>query len=194
MHFESQCGEDRWLVETRKIWREGTFIEVGAFDGVRSSNTFYLERVLGWRGLCIEADPFIGVQCIVNRKSPTIIAACGRRGFQEFAVNSADHGLSGFGRPGSPFTVPSFTLSELISFSKIKKVDLLSIDTEGTELEVWQSGEIAWEEIGSPTFVIMEHQTCQEPSNLEPILEVMVKQWGYKEAFRTQYNCIFERA
>jgi hypothetical protein len=36
---------------------EGTFVEIGALDGITFSNTFYFERCQGWRGILIEASP-----------------------------------------------------------------------------------------------------------------------------------------
>ena len=36
---------------------EGFFIEAGALDGERLSNTLYMERFLNWTGILIEADP-----------------------------------------------------------------------------------------------------------------------------------------
>lgn len=35
----------------------GSFVELGAFDGLSNSNTFMLERCYSWRGLLIEASP-----------------------------------------------------------------------------------------------------------------------------------------
>ena len=35
----------------------GTFLEIGAFNGVEMSNTHMLEKCFGWRGLLIEANP-----------------------------------------------------------------------------------------------------------------------------------------
>ena len=35
----------------------GSFVELGALDGVRFSNTIMLERCWGWRGLLVEANP-----------------------------------------------------------------------------------------------------------------------------------------
>ena len=35
----------------------GSFVELGALDGVTGSNTIIFERCLGWRGLLIEANP-----------------------------------------------------------------------------------------------------------------------------------------
>ena len=35
----------------------GTFVELGAFDGLTASNTLVLERCFSWRGVLIEANP-----------------------------------------------------------------------------------------------------------------------------------------
>ncbi len=52
----SQCGQDRWVIETLGGLRGGYFADVGASNGVVSNNTLALERDFGWRGVCIEAN------------------------------------------------------------------------------------------------------------------------------------------
>lgn len=47
----------------------GTFVEVGARDGLKDSITPYLEKGLGWQGLLIEPWPHLYHQCRKNRKS-----------------------------------------------------------------------------------------------------------------------------
>ena len=34
-----------------------TFVEIGANDGLHMSNSYFFERYLGWRGMCVEANP-----------------------------------------------------------------------------------------------------------------------------------------
>src|SRR5262249_35133335 len=54
----SQCGQDRFLLENFfKGKRNGVFVDVGAYDGERFSNTLFFEKTMGWRGLCIEPLP-----------------------------------------------------------------------------------------------------------------------------------------
>lgn len=54
--FHSQWGEDRWLAEHYHLPTHGVFVDIGAGDGARGSNSLYFER-RGWRGLCVDADP-----------------------------------------------------------------------------------------------------------------------------------------
>lgn len=37
--------------------KPGTFVEIGAFDGDKYSNTYMLEKCFGWSGLLVEAQP-----------------------------------------------------------------------------------------------------------------------------------------
>lgn len=59
--FQSQHGEDSelfiqyWAFPTIK--RDGVFLEIGAYDGVEMSNSYWYERCLGWTGVLIEGHP-----------------------------------------------------------------------------------------------------------------------------------------
>lgn len=182
IRYHSQCQEDRWIIENLKPG-PGYFLEVGSFDGVLSSNTIAFED-LGWGGLLVEADPLLAAQSLIHRKANTICCAAGcGPGLQEFFINEADRGLSGLERswPKSIW-VPVLPLANLIG---CVHVNLLSIDTEGTELEVW-----ATRGQSRPDIVIIEHQTLNEPSNREPILKQFAFD-NYKLRHETQYNLIF---
>ena len=41
----------------RHSMRPGSFVELGAFDGVHNSNSYLLEKCHGWKGLLVEASP-----------------------------------------------------------------------------------------------------------------------------------------
>ena len=56
----SQFGEDLALLPTLLAatrGQPGSFVEIGAFDGITGSNTIVLERCFGWHGLLVEANP-----------------------------------------------------------------------------------------------------------------------------------------
>ena len=54
----SQLHQDQWALETATpmCMRGGYYVDIGANDGVKISNTFALDHYFGWRGLC--SDPF----------------------------------------------------------------------------------------------------------------------------------------
>ena len=101
-----------------------------------------------------------------------------------FYINDEDRGLSGFKSKGRAIQVLIRKLDWLMNYTA---VDLLSIDTEGTELDVWSS-------IGNlrPNIVIMEYQTCDQPPQDQAIVERMTTD-GYREVHRTPHNIIFIR-
>lgn len=193
MHPEdhSQCGESTWILENLKP-EPGFFVEVGAFDGVQSSNTYLFEK-LGWSGLLIEADPCLAGRAQEARRAPTLCCAVGYGKIENFTINLTDRGLSGFlaGYPANHRVIPvvTLTLGRILDCLGIESVDILSIDTEGSELHVWASL------LGVPKLpkiVIMEYQTCDNPPNDEVILRQMTND-GYREVHRTKYNLIFAR-
>ena len=49
----------------------GRFVEIGALDGVRLSNTLMLERCFGWTGLLIEGSPVNFAELRRNRRRGT---------------------------------------------------------------------------------------------------------------------------
>lgn len=57
--FRSQQGEDKFLLKNyfKNVCDcEGTYIEMGALDGISFSNSWVFNKVMNWKGLLIEAD------------------------------------------------------------------------------------------------------------------------------------------
>ena len=52
----SQLNQDLWVIEVLNEKKNGTFVDVGAFDGINLSNTYILEKDFEWNGICIEAN------------------------------------------------------------------------------------------------------------------------------------------
>jgi FkbM family methyltransferase len=58
MKFHSEAGLDQLVFEQFfRGKRGGVFVEVGAYDGEHGSRSLFFERVLDWRGLCVEPLP-----------------------------------------------------------------------------------------------------------------------------------------
>ena len=64
--FTAQDGEDVLLAELFGYKTDGFFIEIGAYDGLYLSNSYFFEQ-LGWRGLLVEPLPEKAAACRRNR-------------------------------------------------------------------------------------------------------------------------------
>jgi len=134
----------------------GFFIEAGANDGFTQSNTYWLERFRGWRGILVEPMPTYYDECRAERPEATIVhaalmpeAAEGQTVRMHFGdLMSSVAGAHGDGaaeqewvEPGlvlgwrDPYTadVPARTLSDILDEHVAPEVDLLSLDVEGFE-------------------------------------------------------------
>lgn len=190
--WHSQFQEDFWIWQHREqlgLPEKGTFVEVGAYDGVSGSNTLAFEE-MGWTGLCIEPYPKNALLCKKNRVSATMACAIADvEGVKALPlhINLADLGTNGLRRKptGHIYYVPAVSLSLAAEFFQISYVDILSIDTEGSEVDVWISrGRL------HPRIVIAEFWSQPEPPNL-PALEAAIIPCGYRLAHQTEANAIF---
>ncbi len=122
--YYSQAGQDKWVSEKVK---EGFFVDVGAYDGIESSNTYFLEQ-RGWNGICVEANPTVAEILKKNRRLAVSTAVAEFDGSLRFSGDKVNDG------------------GELIMCNKLttilddifapKEIDYLSIDVEGYELNV----------------------------------------------------------
>lgn len=56
--FKSQKRQDKWVIfSVLPFKRRGFFLDLAAADGVTHSNTYLLEKIFGWSGICIEPNP-----------------------------------------------------------------------------------------------------------------------------------------
>jgi FkbM family methyltransferase len=152
----------------------GTFVELGAFDGLNQTNTLWLER-RGWRGLLIEAVPDYAEACRRHRPLARVVnAACVSREHPGGEVTLHQVGLmslvEGSRSPGdqeawirrgeevqkitrASCVAPARTISSIFDEQGIGQIDLLSLDVEGSELEVL--GGLDWER-HAPAMMLVE--------------------------------------
>ncbi len=72
----SQFGQDKFINESLLFGkRNGFFVDVGAYDGLLISNTYFFEKILKWSGLCIEPIPHVFDKLKHNRDC-TCINGC----------------------------------------------------------------------------------------------------------------------
>ncbi len=74
--FKSQFGQDKYLFETFLNHKDGFFVDVGAHDGVYLSNTFCFEDKLGWSGICVEPSKESSRRLVLGRKNSKVFNCC----------------------------------------------------------------------------------------------------------------------
>ena len=136
--------------------RGGTFIELGANDGL-ASNTLYLERCLGWSGLLIEGQPRTFARLRANRPASVAVgsAICDSHGYTNFTVRKGGDPTAGIFahmskahvrrwriRAAQRVSVPCGPLGDWLSLLGMDTVDFFSLDVEGAELMVL--GTVDW--------------------------------------------------
>jgi FkbM family methyltransferase len=188
MSYHSQFGEDQWIQENLNPPDRSLFCEVGAFDGIQSSNTLHFEEDRLWTGMVIEPNPDQWRKCVTNRpRSTAICLAIGNcSGVWPFHIPDDEGRSRLLAVPDSQsIDVMVTPLEKLWSCFYEGDPYLLSIDTEGTELDVWES-------CGSmrPEIVIMEYLQWGGKSHAAEIT-LQMDQDGYKVAHSTEANLIF---
>lgn len=74
--FAGRWGEDGYAWEEYfNGFRGGTFMEMGAIDGVAFSNTLALERGAGWKGILIEGSAQSFESLVANRPNQVLVNA-----------------------------------------------------------------------------------------------------------------------
>tara|TARA_Y100000590_G_scaffold368256_1_gene428810 strand:+ start:1930 stop:2577 length:648 start_codon:yes stop_codon:yes gene_type:complete len=123
----------------------GFFIELGANNGLFQSNTAYFEKVRKWKGILIEPSVVGYNQCIVNRPASICLnCACVSSSYEkefvwgDFGDNHAMGSIEGKRlKRDTLVKVPSKTLEQILDdLDQTPSIDLLSLDTEGTELDI----------------------------------------------------------
>jgi len=124
------------------------FIDIGANDGKTLSNTFLLEKIYNWKGICSEPLPKAfekltkcrSVHCdnhaVFNKSGLSL----------EFSESGLSSGITQYidrhkqAKKGNQIIVKTITLQNLLDKYKAPTImNYFSLDTEGTELEILKS-------------------------------------------------------
>lgn len=149
----SQLGQDLWVLERTGYLRGGFFVEFGATDGVRLSNTYLLETRFDWHGICAEPNPKMYAKLRANRRCIVSDACIGPRSgeqvdfvlAEEYGGRVQDMGSDMHAGKRQAYwandeyrarfeTVSLHDLLERLGAPQC--IDYLSIDTEGSEFDI----------------------------------------------------------
>jgi len=204
MKFYSQVGQDQFLFEYFfRGKRDGIFVDIGAYDGEKFSNSLFFERFMGWRGLCVEPLASAFAKLSTTRKAiceqVCVADFEGLANFVEADAGIDEKMLSGLSAGFDPrhverlrrvasntitHKVPVTKLSSLLEKHSLFNVDYCSIDVEGSELKV--ISELDLERFQISVFTIENNYDSPEVPKL-------MAQKGYDFVGKLEQDYVFKR-
>lgn len=148
----AQILQDLWILYKTSEKHGGYFVEFGACDGHALSNTLLLEKGYGWTGLLAEPNPTwhaaldanrtaaISKKCVHHVTGERIEFSCST--IPELSriadlVPNDIHERNGNRQEAERVEVETVTLHDLLlEVDAPNRIDYLSVDTEGSELEI----------------------------------------------------------
>lgn len=188
---KSQLGQDLLVLSVLNLKRDGYFVEFGATNGVDLSNTYLLEKSFGWNG--IVAEPALcwherlkkNRSCHIETKCVWSESGCSIR-FNE--VENAEYSTVDTyssrdmheekRRFGRYYDVETISLNTLLEkYDAPRSIDYLSIDTEGSELQILNSLDFEKYQF---KVITCEHNYTRDRKKILTLLE----NHGYERKFR----------
>jgi FkbM family methyltransferase len=204
MQFYSKVGQDQFIFNSFfRGKRNGVFVDVGAYDGEKFSNTLFFEKFMGWRGLCIEPLGSVFSKLSATRKS--ICEQCcvsnfvGEADFVEADAGADEKMLSGLAASFDARhierlnkvsssrvmqKVPVTTLSSLLEKHSLFHIDYCSVGTEGSEMNILA-------ELDLDRFYVAVF-TIENNYNDPRLVELMTRK-GYDLVARLAQDNVFKR-
>lgn len=164
--FFSQYGEDKLIYKLFNKRETGFCIEVGGYDGVTGSTTFFFEK-LGWKCLIVEPMPEFCKKIRRVRTCELVQAAASdesgeavfhvAEGVETLSTLENDKGhasrVQWEGGQLKEIKVKKLKLDEIISNLNVKEIDFISIDVEGHEMSVLRGLSL---QVHQPRIIIIE--------------------------------------
>ena len=163
MNFYGRSKEDQFIYENFFYnVKNKTYIEIGACDGIMTSNTLFFEKELNWSGILIEANSYqynrlkknrpnnkifttlvsdinkkIEYQCINNEAVSGVISTF-PEGQEDFFKKDNIHKYWRNKEKKIELLQPR-TMQSILDECEINKIDFFSLDVEGHEYNVLNS-------------------------------------------------------
>ena len=143
----AQLCQDLFVLLATADKRGGFFVEIGVGDGVLLSNSALLEKSYGWTGILAEPNPnfhaairksrsaVLDTRAVFSRSGDKLDFLCDDAGELSGIVETHTRTQSKTG--GKIIPVETVSLVDLLQQNKAPAViDYMSIDTEGSELDI----------------------------------------------------------
>lgn len=191
---KSDLLQDIYVLIKSKFKKNGYFVEFGACDGILASNTYLLEKCFKWKGIVAEPCKIWHKKLQSNRKCH-IDHSCLYKVSDEkinFRQTTATPSLStinnfsfvdehALSRKNSAkiYKVKTISLNDLLKkYQAPKKIDFISIDTEGSEYEILKNFDFNKYDV---KIITCEHNFT---SNRKKVFKLLTSK-GYKREYQS---------
>lgn len=178
---KSQLRQDLMILLTTNFKRDGFFVEFGATNGIKLSNTYLLEKSFGWTGILAEPAKVWHEALQKNRDASIELSCVWTESNKTISFNMTDDAelstISNFNdkdqhynsrKSGVVCYVNTISLNDLLDKHKApRNIDFLSIDTEGSELSILESFDFSKYEIKT---IFCEHNFTTDREKIHSLL------------------------
>jgi FkbM family methyltransferase len=192
---QSQLRQDIFVLSELGFKRDGFFVEFGATNGIDLSNTYLLEKEFSWRGILAEPARIWHENLIENRSANVDFECVWRESgqtlnFKEVSIaelstiselNTKDM-HSEARKKGNTYSVNTISLLDLLKkYDAPKRIDYLSIDTEGSEYAILKDFNFNEYNI---SVITCEHNYTNDRKNIYDLLTANGYDRKYEELSR----------
>lgn len=203
-HSFSQLQQNRWVLSELANKGGGFFVEIGAFDGKKLSNTYLLEKEFGWTGILVEPNPTQHQAIRSNRSAVLdtrpVDARSGVTVTMRFVSEvpelssmaskaHLDKHAEARSRDSIEIDQETVSLVELLEqHNSPENIDYISIDTEGNEFDILSTFDFLRYQV---RLFSVEHNHTSAEHKIDSLME----ERGYKRVFRelSQFDAWYKR-
>ena len=203
----SQLGQDISVITFYNNKYNGYFVEIGASSGIALSNTYLLETKYNWKGICVEPIPFEYNELVKNRKAIcsnlaiynesnkilkfviknfSMCSGLAETMDESVCIDNVIHNRGVNYDVDKIIDVKTITLNDLlIKANSPNFIEYLSLDTEGSELEILKSVDFNKYTFG---IIDVEHNFVEpRRTNIRNLLETNNYKFNKENKFDDQY-------
>ena len=191
----SQLGQETFALLFHNFKRQGCFVEFGAANGIELSNTYCLEKFFDWTGVLAEPAR-IWHRTLVDARECYVDKRCvwretGQKVEFRESIDANFSSASNTKRQLQPwcnsqvvscYQVETISLNDLLfEYNVDPFFEYLSVDVEGSELEVLQSFDLHHFQ---PLFVTVEHGDSMEKNHegrMSGEIDRIFLEFGYRK-------------
>jgi FkbM family methyltransferase len=199
----SQAQEDLNVARLLGRKSQGFYIDIGAANGKRFSNTHYFYNK-GWRGINIEPDRANFAELTVNRPhdtnlnlalgarpgqttlyrfSPALLSTTSPETFEEFKARRY--------RSIGEDSVPMKTMAQILDqYALSQPIDFISIDTEGSDLAILRSND--WTKYKPQLICVELEERHRKADSPEAEMHQYLSDRGYELKLDNGINRIYQ--